>query len=105
MQIMNIILVNDKVRELTIMSPYRRWKLVQLGLDDQYKRLNEVRGKERVPNTQVFIVRKTNTHFSALKNIYSTLLGFPVCCCSPTLGKSNFPQWSALLHKVSFSFF
>ena len=30
-----------------------RWKLVQLGLDDQYKRLNEVRGKERLPNTQV----------------------------------------------------
>ena len=30
-----------------------RWKLVQLGLDDQYKRLNEVRGKDRLPNTQV----------------------------------------------------
>jgi len=29
-----------------------RWKLVQLGLDDQYKRLNEVRGKDRLPNTQ-----------------------------------------------------
>ncbi len=31
-----------------------RWKLLQLGLDDQYKRLNEVR-KDRVPNTQVFL--------------------------------------------------
>jgi len=32
-----------------------RWKLVQLGMDDHYKRLNEVRGKERVPNTQDFL--------------------------------------------------
>ena len=30
-----------------------RWKLVQLGLDDHYKRLNEVRGKDRMPHTQV----------------------------------------------------
>ena len=29
---------------------------MQLGLDDQYKRLNEVRGKERLPNTQVSII-------------------------------------------------
>lgn len=28
---------------------------MQLGLDDQYKRLNEVRGKDRVPNTQDFL--------------------------------------------------
>ena len=30
-----------------------RWKLVQLGLDDHYKRLNEVRGRDRLPATQV----------------------------------------------------
>ena len=27
--------------------------MIQLGLDDQYKRLNEVRGKEHLSNTQV----------------------------------------------------
>ena len=35
------------------LSSYLRWKLVQLGLDDHYKRLNEVRGKDRVGHSQV----------------------------------------------------
>lgn len=39
-----------------------RWKLVQLGLDDHYKRLNEVRGKDRMPHTQVTHILYTNTH-------------------------------------------
>ena len=32
-----------------------RWKLLQLGLDDHYKRLNEGKGKERLPTTQVYL--------------------------------------------------
>ena len=35
-----------------------RWKLVQLGLDDHYKRLNEVRGKDRMPHTQVNLLEE-----------------------------------------------
>ena len=79
-----------------------RWKLVQLGLDDQYKRLNEVRGKERVPNTQVFNADTPIIRVSILKNIYPTSPGFSECGRTPALGESDFPQRSALLHKVSF---
>ena len=32
-----------------------RWKLLQLGLDDQYKKLNEVRSRAELPTTQDFL--------------------------------------------------
>ena len=74
-----------------------RWKLVQLGLDDHYKRLNEVRGKDRMPHTQVKLLEEKR---EKEKIIFSKMSGFLVCGGSSALGQSHLSEWSALLYKV-----
>ena len=49
-----------------------RWKLVQLGLDDHYKRLNEVRGKDRMPHTQVTHILYTLYQYTQYQHFHIT---------------------------------